>query len=43
MKEFEYHVEPRILDEEALNDLGKEGWELLVAQPGGKWVFKRKY
>jgi hypothetical protein len=22
--------------------LGKQGWELVTAQPGGKWIFKRE-
>jgi hypothetical protein len=22
--------------------LGKQGWELATAQPGGKWIFKRE-
>jgi hypothetical protein len=25
-----------------LDELGRQGWELVTAQPGGKWIFKRE-
>jgi hypothetical protein len=25
-----------------LQELGRQGWELAAAQPGGKWIFKRE-
>jgi hypothetical protein len=29
-------------DYDELQELGRQGWELVTAQPGGKWIFKRE-
>jgi len=42
MKQFKYHVEPRIINDDALNLLGQKGWELVIAQHGGVCIFKRE-
>jgi hypothetical protein len=42
VKQFEYFSCPTIFDKKELNNLGKNGWELVIAQPGGMWIFKRE-
>jgi hypothetical protein len=42
MKTFEYKILPRIAWEDELNELGGQGWDLVTAQLGGKWIFKRE-
>ena len=43
MKQFEYKVVTRLVgDENKLNELGFEGWEL-VAVECGAYFFKREY
>jgi hypothetical protein len=32
----------RRIEYDELNELGRRGWELVSAQPGGKWIFKRE-
>jgi hypothetical protein len=32
----------RLIEYDELQELGKQGWELITAQPGGKWIFKRE-
>jgi hypothetical protein len=32
----------KLVEYDELQALGKQGWELITAQPGGKWVFKRE-
>jgi hypothetical protein len=31
----------QLVDYDELQELGRQGWELVIAQQGGKWVFKR--
>jgi hypothetical protein len=42
MKTFEYKMLPSLPREDELNELGRQGWELIIAQHGGKWVLKRE-
>jgi hypothetical protein len=42
MKTFEYKILPRMAYENELNELGGQGWDLIAAQPGGKWILKRE-
>jgi hypothetical protein len=42
MKTFEYKILPHIVREDELNELGKQGWDLVVAQYGGKLILKRE-
>jgi hypothetical protein len=43
MKRWEYLIESSLWhDERKLQELGEKGWELVLASPGGKWVFKRE-
>jgi hypothetical protein len=30
------------IEYDELKELGRQGWELVTAQPGGKWIFKRE-
>jgi hypothetical protein len=32
----------RRIEYDELNELGRRGWELASAQPGGKWIFKQE-
>jgi hypothetical protein len=32
----------QFIEYDELQELGKQGWELVTAQPGGKWIFKRE-
>jgi hypothetical protein len=32
----------RLVEYGGLDELGRQGWELVTAQPGGKWIFKRE-
>jgi hypothetical protein len=32
----------QFIEYDELQELGKQGWELAAAQPGGKWIFKRE-
>jgi hypothetical protein len=32
----------QFIEYDELQALGKQGWELITAQPGGKWIFKRE-
>jgi hypothetical protein len=32
----------QLVDYDELQELGRQGWELVIAQQGGKWVFKRE-
>jgi hypothetical protein len=41
VKTFEYKILPRLVQEEELNALGKQGWDLVAAPYGGKWILKR--
>jgi hypothetical protein len=40
----EFHKDSRgiLIEYDELEELGKQGWELVTAQPGGKWIFKRE-
>jgi hypothetical protein len=31
-----------LVEYDELKELGRQGWELVTAQPGGKWIFKRE-
>jgi hypothetical protein len=42
VKAFEYKVLIRRAQEDDLNELGKEGWELVAVLPDGKMYFKRE-
>jgi hypothetical protein len=42
MKTFEYKIFPHMVQEEELNALGRQGWDLIIAQLGGKWILKRE-
>jgi hypothetical protein len=32
----------KFIEYDELQELGRQGWELVTAQPGGKWIFKRE-
>jgi hypothetical protein len=32
----------QLVEYDELKELGRQGWELVTAQPGGKWIFKRE-
>jgi hypothetical protein len=32
----------QFLEYDELKELGRQGWELVIAQQGGKWIFKRE-
>jgi hypothetical protein len=32
----------QLIDYDELQKLGRQGWELVIAQQGGKWIFKRE-
>jgi hypothetical protein len=32
----------QLVDYDELQELGRQGWELVTAQHGGKWIFKRE-
>jgi hypothetical protein len=32
----------QLVDYDELQELGRQGWELVTAQQGGKWIFKRE-
>jgi hypothetical protein len=32
----------QLVENDELKELGRQGWELVIAQQGGKWVFKRE-
>jgi hypothetical protein len=40
----EFHKDSRgiLIEYDELKELGKQGWELVTAQPGGQWIFKRE-
>jgi hypothetical protein len=40
-RKYEYLVKTAVPGEYSLEDLGKEGWELIIATQSGKWIFKR--
>lgn len=42
MKTFEYKIQPRMIREDELNELGKQRWELVAVHPEGKMFFKRE-
>jgi hypothetical protein len=32
----------QLIEYDELKELGRQGWELVTAQQGGKWIFKRE-
>jgi hypothetical protein len=32
----------KFIEYDELQELGRQGWELVTAQQGGKWIFKRE-
>jgi hypothetical protein len=32
----------QLVEYDELKELGRQGWELVIAQQGGKWIFKRE-
>jgi hypothetical protein len=32
----------KLVEYDELKELGRQGWELVIAQQGGKWIFKRE-
>ncbi|MDR2759126.1 MAG: hypothetical protein LBB78_07090 [Spirochaetaceae bacterium] len=32
----------QLIEYDELKELGRQGWELVIAQQGGKWIFKRE-
>ncbi|MDR2019472.1 MAG: hypothetical protein LBQ14_01755 [Treponema sp.] len=42
IREIRQNNQGRRVEYGGLDELGRQGWELVTAQPGGKWIFKRE-
>jgi hypothetical protein len=42
IREVRKNAQGKFVEYDELQELGRQGWELVTAQQGGKWIFKRE-
>jgi hypothetical protein len=42
IREIRKNAQGKYIEYDELQELGRQGWELVTAQHGGKWIFKRE-
>jgi hypothetical protein len=42
IREVRKDAQGKLVEYDELQELGRQGWELVIAQQGGKWIFKRE-
>jgi hypothetical protein len=42
IREVRKDAQGKLVEYDELQELGRRGWELVTAQQGGKWIFKRE-